>query len=265
MKPFLFSIGDVQVSSYYLLLTIGALGCAYYCYWIGGRVGLRREIFLDAGIVGIIAAFVGARLFHVLVEAPGYYWEDPMRIVDIGRGGSVSFGAYLGGSLGIFAYLRFRKLSILRYGDVAALGIPIVQFFGRFSCIMAGCCYGKPTSLPWGITFTNPGTAAYHTFGAIPLHPSQIYEMIQAILVFTAINLFYFKKKSRYPGQTMALLFIMYLIPRGVLEFWRGDVDRGFWFDGLVSTGQIMSVIGTTFCIAWYFYLKRRALRVQKT
>lgn len=259
MRPILFSIGDIQISAFYFMLILGALACAFYCHWVGGRRGLRREIFLDFGMVGIIGGFIGARILHILVEAPGYYWEDPLRVLAFWQGGSVSFGAFLGGGLSIVAYLRIRKLDILPYTDVVVLGLPLIHLCGRIACLLIGCCYGKPTDLPWAITFSNSAATVYKFYPNIPIHPSQIYEMIQALSIFIGINLFYFKKRDRFPGQCLPIFFIAYLIPRGIIEFSRGDLDRGLWFNGLMSTGQIAAVIGTVFFVFLYVHLRKRA------
>jgi phosphatidylglycerol:prolipoprotein diacylglycerol transferase len=258
MRPILFTIGDIQVPSFFFMIMMGTLACAFYCYWIAGRTDLRKEVYLDLGMIGMVCGVLGARIFHILVEAPDYYLEDPTRVIEFWRGGFVSYGAYIGGTLSVFAYLYLRKLEVLKYIDVLCLGIPLIQFCIRVACLLAGCCYGRSTDLPWAITFTNAASTAHYYFPNIPLHPVQIYSAIHAILLFIGINLFYFKKKNRFIGQCLPVLFIAYLIPRGIIELWRGDVDRGVWFDNLLSTGQIVGILGTVFFVLLYFYLKRR-------
>jgi phosphatidylglycerol:prolipoprotein diacylglycerol transferase len=258
MRPFLFNIGDMQVPSFFFMIMVGSLACAFYCYWIAGRVGLRKEIYLDLGMIGMVCGVLGARLFHILVEAPEYYLADPIHAIEFWRGGFVSYGAYIGGTLSVFAYLYLKKLEVLKYIDLLCLGIPLIQFNIRVACVLAGCCYGQPTDFPWAITFSNPASTAHHFFPGIPLHPVQIYSAIHAILLFVGINLFYFKKKNRFKGQCLPVMFIAYFIPRGIIEFWRGDIDRGIWFGGWLSTGQIVGLLGTVFFIFLYYFLKRR-------
>jgi len=238
---------------------VGTLACAFYCYWVGGRVGLRREYFLDLGMIGMTCGVLGARIFHILVEAPDYYLENPSHVFELWRGGFVSYGAYLGGGLSCFAYLKWRKVKLLDYLDVLVLGVPLIQLSIRIACLLAGCCYGKPTDVPWAITFTNPASTAYYYFPNQALHPTQIYSAIHAIILFAGINWFYFAKKKRFQGQCLALMFIFYFIPRGIIEFWRGDADRGIWFGETLSTGQITGLVGTTFFILLYLYLRKRA------
>ncbi len=265
MRPFLFSIGEMQVPSFFFMIMVGTLACAFYCYWVAPRVGLRREIYLDLGMIGMLCGVLGARVFHIFVEAPDYYLENPMHVFEFWRGGFVSFGAYIGGTLSVFAYLKLRKLPVLEYIDVLTLGVPLIQFCIRVACLLAGCCYGKPTDLPWAITFTDPASTAYYYFPNVALHPVQIYSAIHALTLFGIMNWFYFKKKRRFPGQCLPLMFILYFVPRAIIEFWRADADRGIWFNNTLSTGQVMGLVGCIFFAGVYFYLKKRGERVADT
>lgn len=259
MRPILFNIADLAVPSFFFMIMVGVLACTFYIYWVAGRVGLRREIMLDLGMIGMVAGVLGARIFHIIVEAPDYYLENPLRVFEFWRGGFVSFGAYILGATSAFGYVYIRKLNVLQYIDVVILGIPLIQLSIRIACLLAGCCYGKPTDLPWAITFSNAASTAYYYFPNIPLHPTQIYSGLHAILLFVGINLFFFKKKNRFPGQTIVVMFFAYFIPRAIIEFWRGDADRGIWFGDLLSTGQVTSLVGCVLLLVAYILLKNRA------
>lgn len=265
MKPYLFNLGDYPVSSFYFMIIVGVLICVFYIEWVGGRQGLQRKVFYDLGMVGLISGVLGARIFHILVEAPGYYWEHPLRVFDFWRGGFVSFGAYIMATASVFLYIKLRRLDFWRYIDVVAIGVPIIQFFIRIACLLTGCCYGKPTDLPWGIRFTDPAATAYHFYPDLPLHPVQIYSALHALVLFIAINLFYFKKQDRFPGQSTWLMFIAYLIPRAIIEFWRADSDRGIWFGGVVSTGQLVGLFGSFFAVFMYLHLKKHHERAKRS
>lgn len=261
MRPFLFNIGELQIPSFFFMIMVGTLACAFYCYWLAGRVGLRREIFLDMGMIGMLAGVIGSRIFHIFVEAPGYYWENPLHVFEFWRGGFVSFGAYICVPLSVYVYLRIRKVEVWPYLDLLVLGVPLIQLAIRIACLLAGCCYGKPTDLPWAITFNDPASTAFYYYPNIPLHPTQIYSSLHAILLFAFVNIYYFKKKNRFPGEMIPVMFILYLIPRGLIEFFRADSDRGLWFGEMLSTGQVMSLLGLAGFVVMYFYLKHRAQR----
>jgi phosphatidylglycerol:prolipoprotein diacylglycerol transferase len=107
---------------------------------------------------------------------------------------------------------------------------------------MAGCCYGRPTSMPWGVTFTDPAAAAVvGTPLGISLHPVQVYESFLCLMLF--IFLVWLSRRKRFDGQIILAYLILYAVLRFFLEYFRGDADRGFVFNGLFSTSQFVALI----------------------
>lgn len=241
MRPFLFTIGSSKVPSFFFFIMVATLACTFYCYWLAKRRSLKPEVVLDVGIIGMLSGVIGSRIFHILVEAPGYYWEKPFRVFEFWRGGFVSWGGFIALIASLLIYFRVRKLPTLVYLDLIAAGAPLIKFFVRLACLLTGCCYGQPTDLPWAITFSNPSSTAYYYYPNIPLHPVQIYSMIHAALLFLLVNRVY--RYSKRPGQTSAVLAMGWTLPRVLIEFFRADLDRGVYFGGAVSTGQIMGVL----------------------
>lgn len=238
MRPILISIGSIQIPSFFLAVSIGALLATFYVARNARKEGLKEVVLLDFGIIAILAGVVGARIFHVLVEHPSYYLENPIRFFYFWQGGFVSLGAFIASALGWFIYLKVKKLDVLRYLDVATTGVPIIIFFVRVGCLLAGCCFGKPCDLPWTIKFTNPGSYAYLTYPNTDVHPTQIYFMINAVIMFFVLHYVY--KHRKFFGQVLAAFLMYYGITRLFIEFFRGDADRGVYFGGTVSTGQIV-------------------------
>ncbi len=257
MRPFLFSLGSSQVPSFFFMIMVATLACTFYIYGVAKKRGLKPEVMLDFGIIGMLAGVIGARIFHILVEAPDYYWEKPSRVFEFWKGGFVSWGGFIAIWISLMTYLRIRKLPALTYFDAFATGAPIIKFFVRVGCLLTGCCYGSPTDLPWAISFLNPTSTAYYYFKDTPLHPTQVYSMIHAVLLFLLVNWFYFKKRH-FPGQTICILAMGWTLPRAFIELFRGDADRGVYFGGLVSTGQITGVLIFLAALATYCYLERR-------
>lgn len=258
MRPFLFNIGSLEVPSFFFMILVGTFLMTFYCFFIASRVGLRRDLCLDIAMVCLIAGVLGSRLFHIFVEEPGYYWKHPMQVLEFWRGGFVSFGTIIAMPLAAVLYLKIRGVAVWPYLDLMALGAPLLQLSIRSACLLVGCCYGKPSDLPWAITFTNPQSAVYYLHPGTALHPTQIYSMIHAILLFIFGNVYYFKKKNRVPGEFISVMLLGYFIPRFIIEFWRGDTDRGLWFGGLLSTGQIVGLVGSVICLFLLLYLKRQ-------
>ncbi len=247
------------------MLMLASLVATTVAYKMAPRRGLSQVATLDLGIIGTIMAVIGGRLFHVFVEGPGYaspgysnyYWEHPTHIWQIWRGGFVSYGGFLGLGLGWIVYLRLRKLDTWAYLDhVGVYSGPFIDFFTRMGCLMAGCCYGLPSPFHKGgkyllyITFTNPSSDAGSKFNGIPLWPTQIYSMIAAVIMF--LICFRIDRHKKFKGQVMLTFLMLYAFFRFFIEFLRGDLDRGVYFNNHISTAQIMSLIFFFTCAVIY-------------
>lgn len=139
--------------------------------------------------------------------------------------------------------------------DVMAVVTCIVHGCGRIGCFMAGCCYGKPTDSFFGVTFTNPVCQAEPLNTA--LHPTQLYE---AVLIFSLMTgLIILKSKKKFDGQIFLIYLITYAFGRGVLELFRGDIQRGFIVENVLSNSQFISLIVISVAIFFYIRLKRKS------
>ena len=161
VRPILFYIGSVPIPSFFFMIVVATLVSTFYGTWVGKKNGLRGECLLDMGMIGMLAAVIGGRIFHILVEAPGYYWENPIRVFYFWRGGFVSYGGFIGIGLALWAYVRIRGLETWKYLDILCVSGPIILFFIRVGCLLAGCCYGKTTDVPWAITFNHSHSKAF--------------------------------------------------------------------------------------------------------
>lgn len=257
MRPFLFNIGPIKVPAFFFMVMVAALSATFYAYHLAKKEkGIDPVVMLDFGIIGIIASVIGSRILHILVENPSYYIEDPMRVFYFWQGGFVSLGAYLFTMIGWLVYLKWRKLATWRYLDVVTLSVPIIIFFVRIGCFSAGCCYGKPTDFFLHITFHNPAGAAGSLYPGVPLHPTQLYNMANALVMFFVLRFIY--KRRHFYGQVFASFFLYYGVTRFFIEFLRGDTDRGLWFNDALSSGQIAMIIGFLFGLLLYAVLWKR-------
>lgn len=235
---------------------IGSLAAAFFASHVAKKEGADPVVPLDFGIIGIIASVLGSRLFHILVENPHYYWEKPVRVFYFWEGGFVSIGAFLATAVGWVIYLRKKHLPALRYFDIMVTSVPIIIFFVRVGCFLVGCCYGKPTDFFIHLTFNNPAsTAGYYHLGE-PLHATQVYFMINALIMWPVLLWVYRHKK--FHGQVLASFMLYYGVTRFFIEFLRGDADRGLWFGDALSTGQIVMIITFASGLGLWRYLKGR-------
>lgn len=256
MRPFIFKIGDAGVPAFFFMIMVAALAATYFAVKIAKREGLSEVAILDMAIIAVIGSMIGARVFHILFEAPHYYLEHPIRVFYFWQGGFVSLGAFIVSGLGWAIYIKIKKLNVPRYLDIGALSAPVIIFFVRIGCLMTGCCYGRPTDFPISLTFTNPESTAYIYYPGAPLHATQIYNMLNAVIMFGVLYLVY--KKRRFYGQVGAVFLIYYGITRFFIEFLRGDADRGLYFSNTISTGQIVMVLSLIGGIVMYWLFGRR-------
>lgn len=263
MLPFLINQGDFVIPTFFFMVMVASLAATFFLYFMAPRKGLSQIVVLDIGIFATIGGVIGARLFHVFVEAFWFYRENPWRIFEFWRGGFVGYGAFFGVLFSTILYLKIRKQPILEYIDFVALACPLIIFFVRIGCLGAGCCFGKPTTLPVYLVFNNPSSDAGSKFAGIHLHATQVYDMINATLIFLVINWRHAHRK--FAGECVIIFFGMYAIGRGVIEFFRGDAERGIYFDGAISTSQITGLINLAVCIIAYLYLNHRKQSSQHT
>src|ERR671939_1420633 len=254
MHPRLFELGPVTVYTYGVLLAAAYLLGLKLAMVRAKHRGLDANRVLDLGIYIIISALVGAKLL-LLVTDFRTFSSDPRELLTLARSGGVFYGGLILAVSVALWYIRRVGLPLWTTCDVFAPGIALGHVIGRFGCLFAGCCYGKPTKMPWGITFTdefareNVGTPLNQ-----PLHPTQLYEAGAELLIL--IILLWTERRGRpYPGRTFWLYMLLYAVSRFIIEFFRGD-DRGTV--GIFSTSQFISILLAPLAVAMLVYLARR-------
>lgn len=253
MYPELFSLGPVTVYTYGVLLAASYLLGLRLAMSRARKWGLDASRVLDLGIYIIIAALVGAKLLLVIVEFDQFRSvNDAWTLV---RSGGVFYGGLLLAVGVAFWYIARHRLPFWTTCDVFAPGIALGHVTGRLGCLAAGCCYGKPTDVPWAVVFTNPLAASnVGTPLGIPLHPTQLYEA-GAALVILVLLLATERRGRPFPGRTFWLYMFLYAVSRYVIEMYRGD-PRGMVF-GMFSTSQFISLILAPLSLAMLFWLSR--------
>lgn len=258
MYPKILDLGPLTIHTYGLLLALAFIAGIWLASRNAAKAKLNPDSIWNLGLIIIFSALVGAKLL-LFVSDYAYYSQNPREIFSLAT--LRSSGVYYGGlllALGASAwYLHKSKLPSWRVADITAPGIALGQAIGRIGCLSAGCCYGKPTTMPWGITFTNPYSA--ENVGVplnIPLHPTQIYESVGAFLLF--IYLMWRLGRNHFTGQVILEYLGLYAALRFVIEFFRGDDDRGFVLHGLLSTSQFIGILTILGSAVAFFYLRRR-------
>ncbi|HKB12032.1 MAG TPA: prolipoprotein diacylglyceryl transferase [Vicinamibacterales bacterium] len=255
MYPRLFELGPITVYTYGVLLAAAYLLGLQLARSRAQARGLDANRILDLGIYIIISALIGAKLL-LLVTDFRTFTSNPRELLTLARSGGVFYGGLILAVAVALWYIRKVGLPLWTTCDVFAPGIALGHVVGRFGCLFAGCCYGKPTTRPWGITFTDPFAAAnVGTPLNVPLHPTQLYEAGAELLIL--IVLLVTERKGRYyPGRTFWLYMLLYAISRFIIEFFRGD-ERGTV--GIFSTSQFISVLLAPLAVVMLVYLARRS------
>jgi phosphatidylglycerol:prolipoprotein diacylglycerol transferase len=238
MFPRLLELGPITVYSYGVLLASAYLLALYYAVHRARRFGLDANRVLDLGIYIIISALIGAKLLLLLVDF-SYFRQHPAEIWTLARSGGVFYGGLIVAFAVGFWYMRKHHLPVWPVADAMAPGLALGHVIGRFGCLLAGCCYGKPTTLPWGVTFTDPFAASnVGTPLHVALHPTQLYEAGAEFLILIVL-LATEKYWRRRAGWTWWIYILLYGISRFFIEFFRGD-PRGFTMG--FSTSQWISM-----------------------
>jgi len=254
MYPRLFELGPITVYTYGVLLAAAYLLGLQLARVRARKRGLDPNRVLDLGIYIIISALIGAKLLLLITDFKTFT-ADPRELLTLARSGGVFYGGLILAVIVALWYIRKIGLPLWTTCDVFAPGIALGHVVGRFGCLFAGCCFGKPTTQPWGITFTDPFAAAnVGTPLGVPLHPTQLYEAGAEFLIL--LLLLGTERKGRaYPGRTFWLYMLLYGISRFIIEFYRGD-ERGSV--GMFSTSQFISLLLVPLALGMLVYLSRR-------
>ena len=188
---------------------------------------------MDVIFWAALAGVIGARGLWVLQHpdiAPG-----PAEWVNLRMGGLVFYGSLILGVPAALLTMWRKNIDVLALCDAFACALPVGHAISRIGCFFAGCCYGTPTDLPWGVTFTHSLADAPTD---IALHPTQLYESAILFGIAAMVNLAH--SRRRFVGQSLLVYFALYAVSRFVVEFVRGDASRGFFLESVL--GPLMTL-----------------------
>ena len=224
IDPVALEIGPLAIRWYALAYLAGFILGWRYCVRLARRAPLAPtaehiDEFLTWAVVGVI---IGGRLGFVLFYEPSYYLQNPLEIVKIWTGGMSFHGGLLGVAVAEVLFAWRRRIRLLSLADVIAAAAPIGLFFGRIANFINGELWGRPSELPWAMVFPHP------LAGAVPRHPSQLYEaVLEGLVLFVICWLLVRRREIRLrPGVVAGVFLIGYGIGRFLVEFVR-ESDPG--------------------------------------
>jgi len=255
MHPELFKLGPLTIHTYGVLVAAGFLLGLGLAVRQAKKEGIPPDKIVDLGFYILLSALIGSRLLYILINA-SHYLKNPLDIFKIWEGGLVFYGGLLLAVPTVLWYIKKNSLGVWSIADIFAPSIAIGHALGRLGCFFAGCCYGKTAEgLPWAVTFTDPESLA---IVGVPLHPTQIYESLGEFINF--LILITLRRYKSFNGQLFLTYIILYSVLRFIVEFFRGDVGRGFIMSQL-SLSQGISILMFLVAVAGLLILRKREFK----
>lgn len=253
-------LGPVPVRAYALFILLGVVVAVVWgdrrFRARGGSPGVVADVATVAVPVGIVAA----RLYHV-VTSPTAYLQDPVAALYIWRGGLGIPGGLLGGALAGWWVCRRRGIAPGALADAIAPGVAVAQAIGRLGNYFNQELFGRPTTLPWGLTIGpgNPDAVP----GAVAYHPTFLYELLWNLGV-AALVVWADRRFRLGHGRAFALYLGAYFVGRFWIEGLRIDVAE-HWLG--LRLNQYTAIVGVVGAVA-YLVVRRHSGRedvVQRT
>jgi len=250
MYPILLRLGSLNIYSYGIFIAIGFVFGFFLAIRRNRIEGIPAEGIIDLFFLVVLSALIGSRALFILINFNNYR-HQPLQIFSLWEGGLVFYGGLILATVVALVYMWRIRLPMWKMADLFSPSIALGLFFGRIGCFLAGCCYGKESSLPWAVTFTNPASLARLN---VSLHPTQLYEALGSLFLF--LFLIWMRKYKTFEGQIFCLFIFLYGVLRFFIEFLRDD-PRGSFLGGLLSTSQGISIFLALTSLFMLFYLKR--------
>ncbi len=228
----------LSINIYGIFVALGVITGFYVVYLEGKRKKLNIDHLYNIAIGGVVAGIIGARLFYVLVFNPGFFIENPVRILMIHQGGLSIQGGLMGAVIFSIIYIKYQHLPFWKIADTFAPGLILGKAVGRIGCDV----FGIPMSQTWfwGVEI-----------GEQILHPAQIYEsLLNYVLLLLLWN---YRDKIKFNGQLFAYYILGYSFNRGFVEFFRENP----LVTGQFTVAHLTALIYALIAILILVYLKQ--------
>ncbi|MFZ0034231.1 MAG: prolipoprotein diacylglyceryl transferase, partial [Sedimentisphaerales bacterium] len=252
----MFQVGSFSLRWYGTFLTLAVVWVIFWM-WLQVKKGaqISTETILSGALIGIPSGLIFARLLHVIddIVIASLHPElaDSGKVINylqhpgliVGGEGLTIYGAILGATLGVWIYGKISKIKLGYVFDLLAPAAIMAQAIGRIGCLFNGCCYGTPTTLPWGLVYTDPMSFGFN--GGIPTHPTVVYEIIYCVIIFVVLLML--RKKLKPDGSLFVLYLALYAVWRLGIDFLRDGTPFLF---GL-HQAQVVSIIVLLITVPW--------------
>ena len=259
--PVLISIGPFAVRWYALAYICGILFGWLYAraliandrLW-GGPAPFTVADFDDFILWVTLGIILGGRIGYILFYNLPHFLEHPMEMLEVWKGGMSFHGGFLGCVVAVMWFASRNRIPILSLGDITTAVGPIGLFLGRLANFINGELWGRATdaSLPWAMIFPNDPTH-------LPRHPSQLYEAsLEGLGLLIILALFIRAGALKRPGLILGLFAMFYAVFRSFCEFFREPDPQLGYFLGVISMGQILSLLMVVAGLLLFLILSRK-------
>jgi phosphatidylglycerol---prolipoprotein diacylglyceryl transferase len=245
--PVLFSIGKFELHSYGVLLTLSFIIGIYLGMRRAADRGVQPQFISDLAMVIVLCGLLGARALYVVFHLDEFKgrWLDTINPIqstgEIGIAGLTLLGGFLLAVAGSAVFCRMKKVQFYRVADILSPSLALGIALSRIGCYLNGCCFGTPSEIWCAVTYPAGRTASF-MFGGQPVHPSQIYESLGALLMFG--GLYVIERRKPPIGQVFGWFLVMYAILRFL-----GDMTRYYETVMQVDFGIFVLSVNQLICL----------------
>jgi phosphatidylglycerol:prolipoprotein diacylglycerol transferase len=265
MHPTLLELGPFTFHSYTVLLAGSFLVATYLWFWQNAR----REVPFNATPMGALLLFIGVLLGSKIFYAIQFNSSPWWRVFLIWEGGLVFYGGLIGGTTAALAYIFWNRLPFLAVAESVVPYIPVFHGIGRIGCFLNGCCWGRPTEMPWGVVFPKgsmpwrqqlaDGIILASAAHPAPVHPTQLYSTAGLFVIGALLFIVY--RRPHPLGLVLVIYPFLYGILRFIVESFRADSARPVAHLTVSQIVSLLLIVGaiTAFTILWAFVWRRGA------
>ncbi len=238
IDPVLFAIGPFAIRWYSLAYVVGIVGGAFYADYLNKQSPsfVQFKAFDDLMVWAIAGIILGGRIGYVVFYNAEFYIQHPFEALKIWQGGMSFHGGLMGVIVAVYLFSRKREVPFLAVTDLCAAAAPIGLALGRIANFINGELYGRVTDAAIGMVFPHGG--------ALPRHPSQLYEAaLEGIVLFVILYIAVKKGARHFAGMLSGLFLIGYAMARMTVEYFREpDAQLGFIIGEFITMGQLLSL-----------------------
>ena len=254
IDPIVFSLGPISLHWYGVMYLLGF----FFADWLGKkRIQKSHGVWTEAQFDSLLYAsfagvILGGRIGDVFFYNFDRFLSDPFYLFRIWEGGMSFHGGLIGVIVAMILTSIRQKRSFWQTSDLIAPLVPVGLGLGRLGNFINNELWGRPVvnldAVPWAMF-------PYGYNGAVPLHPSQLYEMLlEGVALFIILN--WFIRKPRPLAAVSGLFLVGYGVFRFLVEYVR-EIDHGVnTAEDLITRGQMLSlpmIIGGIAIMLWAY------------